>query len=107
MEQDSTDIIERLESFESRLGVRLCAIFAGWNAETNFLTVRGELRSRLGAELADTVSISAVAYDDRGRVIATDDRTISSDDFFEFDVFEVSLRVPNKPAKVCLFPKKF
>jgi len=107
MEQDCTDIVERINSFESRLGVGLGAIFAGWNAESECLTVRGELRSKGGPELSDTLSINAVAYDDCGRVIATDDRAVLADDFFEFVVFEISLSTTNKPAKIRLFPKKF
>lgn len=106
MEQDCTEIVERLSAFESRLGVGLSAIFAGWDPEIQFLIVRGEVRSSTGPELAEALSINAVAYDERGRVVATSEYTISTDEFFEFFVFELNLRVSNKPAKVRLFPKK-
>jgi hypothetical protein len=108
MEKDCTELVERLKSFESRYCVALGAIFAGWNPEDNLIIVRGELRSSNGKPgLAETLSVKAVAYDDRGRVVASDDRIISSDDFFEFDVFELNLSVANRPAKISVFPKKF
>jgi hypothetical protein len=108
MEQDCTEIVEKVSALESRFGVVLSAIFAGWNPQNPYpLTVRGELRSRAGSELAETLSINAVAYDDRGRVVATAEHPIVSEDFFEFFIFELSLEVASKPAKVRLFPKKF
>jgi hypothetical protein len=107
MEQDCTEIVERVCALELRWGVGLSAIFAEWDPKKTYsLVVRGEFRSLTGPELAETLSINAIAYDTRGRVVATAEHPIFSDEFFEFFVFELSLQVTNKPAKIRLFPKK-
>ena len=107
MEHGCTVLVERVDSLESRLGVGLSAIFAGWEPELGFIIVRGELHSKSGSEITRALSISAAAYDDRGRVIATEERIISEEQFFEFHIFQLTLSVARKPAKIRLFPKQF
>ena len=62
---DVTHLIERLEAFEERVGVRLEALFAHID-EYGDLTVRGEVHPREGATIKENIIVEMGAYDSLG-----------------------------------------
>ena len=108
MKTDCTALIERMENLEERTGVLLQAIFAECHENEGQIdvSVRGEAHTRMGDTLTQDVEIVASAYDAQGRLIATSSSWMSSDSFFGFDTFDLSLfDIAGKPARLRLFPK--
>jgi hypothetical protein len=104
-EKDVTDLIERLEAFEDRLGVNLEGLFAEVSQD-GYANVNGELHLREGTELERDIEVVATIYDSSGRVLAVDDARFDSDSFFGFEAFSLFMEVGNKkPAKIRVYPK--
>lgn len=108
--KDITAIVQRLDAFEERLGVRIEALsaFESKNeySEDADIVVRGELHSVSGTTLKQDIKLEVSAYDVEGRVIATDSDYIDSESFFGFHTFEISCDVtPGIAKKLRLVPK--
>lgn len=101
---DLTDLIERVEAFEERLGVRLEGLFAKVTRDDRFV-INGELHARNGKKLARELKVVGTAYDSRGRVIDVNDRSFFADEFFGFEAFTMTLSYEDiPPARIRVYP---
>ena len=103
-----THLIERLELFEERLGVRLERLSAirGYRVD-NDLMVSGELHAKPGRTLKETIELVVVVYDYSGRVIGLTRRTFVKGRFLGFEQFSERLSGFVAPlAKVRVYPKR-
>ena len=104
MDSDVTHLIERLEAFEDRMGVRLEALFADFSDGT--LTVNGEVHPRDGATLKQSIEVHVDAYDSSGRLIAINQTYLHADDFFGFEAFQIRVYLPNiELSQFRVYPK--
>lgn len=104
--RDITSLIERLEAFEDRLGVRLEGLFASLDEDIEWIDLNGEIHPQAGTELQEDVELIATVYDSDGRVIETSAAFFDTESFFGFEVFSLSLNVGDiQPAKVRIYPK--
>jgi len=107
-EEDVTDLIERLEAFEERLGVSLEGLFAGILQRREYIRVNGELHPREGTELKQNTEVVATVYDQSGRVLAVQSERFSTDSFFGFEAFSLFIHMDvgsNRPARIRVYPK--
>lgn len=108
-ERDVTDLIERLEAFEDRLGVSLEGLFAKMSDrgyDRTYIDVNGELHLREGTELMQNLEVVAIAYDLSGRVLDVEDTGFWSDSFFGFEAFSLFMDVGDtQVAKIRVYPK--
>lgn len=86
---DHTHLIERLEAFEERLGVRLEALFAYWceniiSSPHSHLKVNGELHPRNGANINHDITLVVDIYDNSGRLVAHDGKSFYAKRFLGF-----------------------
>ena len=90
-----TNLIERLEVFEERAGIRLEAIGAisAMFFDQNKLKVYGELHPREGTVIKKDVVITVDLYDNSGSVVGTSSQSIRSRGFFGFETFHVTILV--------------
>lgn len=105
-EKDMTDLIERLEVFEDRVGVNLEGLYAGLDEDIEWIDLNGEVHPREGTELNGDIELVATVYDSSGRVVTTSSQHFDSDSFFGFEVFSLALEVKGlKPARIRVYPK--
>ncbi len=108
--KDVTKLVERLEAFEDRLGVRIESLSAHLNAdddESVYLVVRGELHPKSGTELEQSIELVVAAYDSASRVVATGSEFFDASSFFGFEIFDVTVEIPVKNlARVRIHPKR-
>ena len=89
-DNDITHLIERLEAFEERCGIRLEALFAFIDGGAPIiLRVNGELHPREGTKLQKSIRLRVDAYDTAGRLVATESESFDCDDFFGFQSFSI------------------
>ncbi len=104
-------MIERLEAFEERAGVRLEALSAfaqvdDEEEDTYYITVRGEVHSRAGTTLSQDVVLGLTVYDRAGRVVETGGKFCDQEKFFGFETFEITCSgVVNGFSRFRLLPK--
>ena len=107
-QRDLSELIERLEAFETRNVVRLEGLYAkieDLDPEL-YMEVYGEVHATDGTEIATDLEIVISAHDTLGRVVATSSAYLSADTFFAFDVFSTSFQVPQSDiVKVRVYPK--
>ena len=112
---DCTHLIERLEAFEERMGVRLEALFAhsnnkGYTPPGTYLKICGELHPREGSAIQQKISLVVDVYDDVGRLVGGNSRSFSPEDFFGFETFEINTHLEAsklKISKIRLYPKSY
>ena len=105
MAKDITNLIERLEAFEERLGVTLEGLFASVD-DNNHIRINGELHSRGGAQIDQNMQLVGSAHDAAGRVIVTGTTYVLQDSFFGFETFSMLLSPSiTTISKVRLYPK--
>ena len=108
--KDITSIVQRLDAFEERLGVRIEALSAFESVE-DFdgeieVTVRGELHSEGGTTLDQDVDLEVAVYDGEGRVVETSSQRFRTDSFFGFATFQISVYLtPGLAKRLRLIPK--
>ena len=110
---DCTHLIERLEVFEERMGVRVEALFADWDNEhykppSSVLSIKGELHPREGSKIQQNTRLVADIYDALTRLVARDERSFYAEEFFGFETFQLKIliNVPNLAiTKIRLYPK--
>lgn len=109
--QDVTRLVERLEAFEDRLGVRLEALSAAmWEDDDGVrLRVRGELHLKSGTGLQQNVELVAAVYDSPTRIVGTDHRYFYTAKFFGFEVFEMRVELDPvlKLTRIRVYPKQW
>lgn len=105
MGSDVTDLIERLEAFEDRMGVRLEALFAHID-DNGFLVVNGEVHPRDGTTIEQDMNVHVDVYDSLGRLVAKTAAYLSADSFFGFEAFDVCVELPiQELSKIRVYPK--
>ncbi len=106
VERDVTDLIERLEAFEDRLGVSLEGLFARLYEDIDRISLNGEIHPHVGTGLHEDVEVVATVYDSDGRVIDTSYQYFFADSFFGFEVFSFPMDIGDiQPAKIRVYPK--
>ena len=107
-----TDIVERLELIEEKLGVRFEGVCArarkrientnpDYIVEINFDVIGSE------AELKQSLQPTLTAYNDMNQVIATDDTFINNDKFIGLQSCRIVIECHQKPRRLRLYPKIF
>ena len=109
--EDITNLVERLEAFEDRLGVRIEALSADFNYDADdgeaTLTVRGELHPQSGTELQQDVELVVAAYDSSSRIVGTESHYFEMAGFFGLEVFEIVTFVHVKNlSRIRVYPKR-
>lgn len=94
--KDITNLIERLDVFEEKAGIRLEALSASieiYDSQKGIYRAKvlGELHPRDGTELRSDVSVNITAHDGEGRVVSKATHYVSAKGFFGFVPFEVQL----------------
>lgn len=108
--KDITAIVQRLDAFEERVGVRIEALSA-FEVKEEYsddadITVRGELHAVSGTNLENDLALQMSVYDSEGRVVQTSSDYIDSDSFFGFHTFEIRCyAAPGLAKKIRLVPK--
>ena len=103
-------MIEQIEAFEERVGVRLEALFAHVHIEYDglpVLTVNGEVHPREGTTIKESIVVHIDAYDSSGEIVAKGEHFLNADKFFGFEVFQlrVNLRI-GELSKIRVYPTK-
>ncbi len=107
--KDVTSLVQRVEAFEARFGVRIQGLSAfetkeHYSADHN-LIVCGEIHSVNGSELARDIEIQIAVLDEKGRVITTETEYLDAEKFFSFHTFEIHCAIPPKMlARVRIVP---
>ena len=106
---DITNLIERLDAFEERCGVRLESLSAYIQRIADppfYITICGELHPREGAQLVQDIEIVVVAYDSHGRAVDTTSDFIYAANFFCLETIDITVSVPVDDVKrVRIYPK--
>ena len=92
-DKDITQLIERLEVFEERAGVRLEAMSATLVGFYDHKTIHiyGELHPHTGSTIASNIDIMAAAYDADGKIVACRSERILADTFWGFTIFGIQV----------------
>lgn len=105
MEKDITNIVERFEAFEERLGITLEGVFAKINDDGE-LTVCGEVYAVDGTKINEDIDLIVSLHDASGRVIYRDHHYILASKFYGFESFKIIFYDTSLPvSKVRLYPK--
>lgn len=108
---DLTQLIERLEAFEERCGIRLEALFAIIDPDGNMgggytIHVNGEIYPREGTALEKDISLQFGAYDKSGRLVASSLSDFKCDGFFGFETFSAMINSPiTQISKIRIHPR--
>jgi hypothetical protein len=107
MSKDITHLIERLELFEERLGIRLEGLYAEISDDCRWVTVTGEVHALEGMKLKQDIRIVGAVYDNSGRVLSTDDRGVFAAEFYGFKVFTLPIALPPRAniTKIRIYPE--
>jgi len=99
--------IERLETFEERLEVRLENISLKVDND-GWVFIFFELHSNKGSTIEKMITIECTAYDVDSHILEVQKCTAYKDDFFGFEVFKLSFQedgIAGKINKLRLYPK--
>lgn len=110
---DYTHLIERLETFEERVGIRLDALFADWSDDiysppNSTLMLNGEIHPKKGTNILQDIRLVLDIYDSSGRLIANNCEKFYVESFFGFQTFAICTRIPGPNltiAKIRIYPK--
>lgn len=108
---DVTEVIERLEAFEERLGVRVEALnassFLGAGTNVPWLRVCGELHALDGLAIEHQIQVVVDAYDLSGKLLNTGSQWLSEPGkFYGFETFSIQVNVIGRVAKIRVYPKR-
>jgi hypothetical protein len=111
-DKDVSHLIERLEAFEDRLGVRLEGLFARTgddHADYYYIVLYGELHLNEGTELNQSIEVVATMYNSAGRVINIQNTRVYADSFFGFRPLKFFFQVDRnvQPAKIRVYPQAY
>ena len=106
---DLTNLLERLENFEKKLGIAIKGLYCELNDmggiyDFSYINIYGEIRSKDNSELKDVMTIKAAIYDNKGRVVNTGEAFIEN--FTGFQNFKIILELKNNitPKKIRVYP---
>jgi hypothetical protein len=107
MSKDITQLIERLELFEERLGIRLEGLYAEISDDCRWVTVNGEVHALEGMKLKQDIRIVGAVYDNFGRVIVTISWQVFKEKFYGFQVFLLPITLPPRAniTKIRIYPE--
>jgi len=112
MSKDITHLIERLELFEERLGIRLEGLYAlyaeiGGSDNCQWVTVTGEIHALEGMKLNQNIKIVGAVYDNSGRVLEIAENFVFAAEFYGFKVFKLTLILPPRAniTKIRIYPE--
>jgi lipopolysaccharide biosynthesis protein len=106
MDTDLTHLIERIETFEDRCGVRIEAVHARQEEYTPaWVLVNGELHPCDGVHLRGDTEVLADVYDSAGRLVAKGSHTFSASKFYGFETFSLLVQICGDVSKIRLYPK--
>lgn len=100
--------IERLETFEERLGISLQNISIRID-DTYSFKIYCEIHPINGTTIDEPFTIECVLYDNGGLIIDKGDSFVSSDDFFGFQLIEIIFIGQSKAeqiSKIRIYPQK-
>ena len=108
--KDITDLVQRLDAFEERLGVRIEAMSAFLGEVDDDgeveVSVRGELHAVSGTKLQDNLELALSVYDADGRVVQTTSDYVYEESFFGFETFDMRCYVSSGlVSKIRIVPK--
>lgn len=105
-----TGIVERLELLEEKFGIAISGLYATcefktWKTPHYYaIVINFDVASSTGAELDQSLSIRASAYNSAGQLLGTGSAYINKDDFLGFASMNITLDVDQAPEKIRLFP---
>ena len=108
---DITDLLQTLEAFEDRAGVRfegLSAFLKNADYKDGYeeVIVSGEVHPISGTTLECDTNIELTVIDSKGRVVATETDWVQAEKFFGFHTFTMDLHLVNDDiGRVRLIPK--
>lgn len=108
---DITHLVERLESFENKLGIAVNGIRVTISDDCDHdneysMRVTGEVLSLGDDPLDDSIELTVAVYAPSGSILKVDSHYIDNDNFLGFDVFELNMYLDsNDIQKVLVFPK--
>jgi hypothetical protein len=107
MSKDITQLIERLELFEERLGIRLEGLYAEISDDCQWVTVNGEVHALEGMKLKQDIRIVGAVYDNSGHVLSTNDHGVLAAEFYGFKVFALPIELPPRAniTKIRIYPE--
>ena len=108
-EKDVSGMIEHLEAFEERMGVRFEALSAwcGSHQGEYVVFVGGELHAHDGNLINQTIEVVADAYNSSGQLMGTDYHVFLPISFFGYETFMICLsKLPSiNLGKIRVYPK--
>ena len=108
-ERDVSGLIETLEVFEDRMGIRFECLSAwcGVHEKKYEVNVGGELHLHDGGHLDHTIEIVADIYNESGQLIGTEFYHVEPDSFFGYEAFMICInKLPSgNLGKVRVYPK--
>lgn len=107
--EDVTELIERLEAFEDRLGVRLDSVGAQLEPmydDLIHLVLRGELHPANGTTIDNNLELIVAAYDSTSKIVGTSSQYIDASSFFGLETFEVTVQLyVSTISRIRIYPK--
>ncbi|MEG2366291.1 MAG: hypothetical protein RSB29_06030 [Alistipes sp.] len=100
--EDYDSLIERMPEMEQEMGVRLESLSAVYNPERKALSIFCEVYPTKGQCLKNNISILAVIYDLKQRIIGKESYYLLESEFKRFNVCELSFfdLTPRKMAQI-------
>jgi len=100
--------VERLESFEDKLGVYFDKL--SLKIEDDFaFAILGEVHSKNGTSIGDSFEVTCVLYDIEDSILEQKTKYILKDNFLGFEIFEINFYrdgIANEVSKIRIYPKK-
>lgn len=108
--EDVTNLIEKLELFEERAGIRIEAMSAFVEKKSSdpyrSIQVHGEIYPSQGIELNNDVLIKMMVYDSMGRMVKTSEELYKANDFYGFEAISIWDYIPQvNISKIRIIPK--
>ena len=107
-----TDLIERLELLEEKIGVSISGLYASmepriWATPPDFLVrMNFDIVSGGSMPLEDSFYLRASAYNNAGQIVGKGETYIYHKEFLGFDSRSIEMVVDQVPMKIRLFPAK-
>lgn len=108
---DLSEKIERIEKMENKFDIELKALYCVYEipefSSEPTVQINGEIHSVNGDYIREDLYIVASIYDKMGRMIAMENESIYSEDFYSFEPFHISVETTiDNIDKIKIYPKK-
>jgi hypothetical protein len=111
LEKNLLKKIQRFNAFEDQFDVFFEKLSINVNSPSgNVFELLGEMHSRNGTKLKESLSIACVLYDNQGGILEKQEYKISSSYFFAFEVFKFPFYtddICNKIGSIRIYPKYY